>query len=877
METQEDEEKLLRSVALQNAQSILLARQRAEQELVKTQEILRENVERLHATFNQAAVGMAIASLNGHFLEVNDKFSQILGYSREELQKITFIDITHPDDLAQTRENVRRLLTGEMTDFIHEKRYLRKDGVLVWSLTTVTLLKDAAGKPQRFIGVIEDVTQRKQAEERLRHSEEELRALANSISQLAWMAQPDGNIFWYNNRWYDYTGTCLEQMQGWGWQSVLDPEILPRVLERWKASIRTGEPFEMEFPLRGADGVFRWFLTLVNPVRDTEGHVLRWFGTNTDVDQVKQVREALRDETRILELLNKTGTALSSQLDLQTLVQSATDAATQLSGAQMGAFFYNVVNAEGESFKLYTLSGIARVVFEKFGLPRNTPIFNPTFRGESVVRSDDITQDPRYGKMAPHYGMPPGHPPVRSYMAVPVTSRSGEVIGGFFFGHVERGVFTERHERIITGLAAQAAIAIDNARLYETAQNAAEERKHLLESERAARAEAERTNELKDQFLANLSHELRTPLSAIVGWAHVLRLRATDDDDLRQGLEAIERNARVQTQLIEDLLDMNRITSGKVRLDIQPVAPVSFIEAALETVQPAANAKGIRLEKMLDPAAGPISGDPNRLHQVVWNLLTNAIKFTPKGGKVQVVLERVNSHIEINVADTGIGIQPEFLAHVFERFRQADASITRAHGGLGLGLSIVKNLVELHGGAVHVKSPGVDHGTTFTVHLPLTVIHRYDGSGERLHPKTSHALSADFKATDLSGVKVLVVDDEVDTRELIKRVLVDCKADVLVAGSAAEALLLVESARPQVLLSDIGMPEMDGYELLKRIRALGSDRGGKIPAIALTAFARTEDRTRALRAGFIIHVSKPVEPTELIATIASVAGRADQT
>lgn len=329
-------------------------------------------------------------------------------------------------------------------------------------------------------------------------------------------------------------------------------------------------------------------------------------------------------------------------------------------------------------------------------------------------------------------------------------------------------------------------------------------------------------------------------------------------------------------ELIEDLLDMNRITSGKVRLDIQPVAPVSFIEAALETVQPAANAKGIRLEKMLDPAAGPISGDPNRLHQVVWNLLTNAIKFTPNGGKVQVELERVNSHIEINVTDTGIGIQPEFLAHVFERFRQADASTTRAHGGLGLGLSIVKNLFELHGGTVRVNSPGVDRGTTFTVLLPLTVVNRNTGNGERLHPKTSPALSSDFMSTDLSGIKILVVDDDIDTRELIKRVLEDCKAEVLIAGSAAEALPMVENARPQVLLSDIGMPEMDGYELLKRIRALGPDRGGKIPAIALTAFARTEDRTRALRAGFIIHVSKPVEPSELIATIASVAGRADQ-
>jgi PAS domain S-box-containing protein len=961
----------------------------------QSREALRENEERLRAIFSQAAVGMAIASLDGHFLETNAKFSQILGYSPTELQQMTFIDITHPDDLVRTRDNTRRLLAGEISDFVYEKRYLRKDGATVWSLTTVTLLKDSAGQPRRFIGVIEDITQRKQAEleqarltdildkslneiyifdaetlrfqyvnrgallnlgysreamhgmtpldlkpafteasfremvrpllkgekekhifrtihrrfdssdypvevhlqvaahagqrvflavvlditerkkaeEALRRNETELRALADSIPQLAWMAHPDGHIFWYNRRWYEYTGTSFEQMQGWGWQSVHDPEILPRVVERWKASIRTGEPFEMEFPLRGADGEFRWFLTRVHPLRDTAGSVLRWFGTNTDVDQVKQVREALRDETRILELLNNTGTTLSSKLDLQTLVQTVTDAATQLSGAKFGAFFYNVLNAEGESYMLYTLSGAPRAAFEKFGLPRNTPVFNPTFRGEGPLRSDDITRDPRYGKMPPHHGMPPGHLPVCSYLAVPVTSRSGEVIGGLFFGHPEPGVFTERHERIILGVAAQAAIAIDNARLYEAAQTAAEERKQLLESERAARAEAERTNELKDLFLANLSHELRTPLSAILGWSQVLRSRDADDADLRQGLEAIERGARMQTQLIEDLLDMSRITSGKVRLDIQPVEPVAFIEAAMETIRPAADAKGIRLEKLLDPAAGPISGDPGRLQQIVWNLLSNAIKFTPKAGKVQVVLERVNSHIEISVADTGIGIKPGFLPHLFERFRQADASTTRRHGGLGLGLSIVKHLVELHGGTVRAKSPGEGCGTTFTIHLPLTVVHRNVHNGERLHPGTSQLASMDFHPTDLSGIKVLVVDDEADARDLIRRVLTDCNAAVLTAGSAGEALPLVESERPHVLVSDIGMPDVDGYEFLRRVRMLGQVRGGKIPAIALTAFARSEDRTRALRAGFLVHVSKPVEPSELVATIASVTGR----
>jgi CheY-like chemotaxis protein len=304
------------------------------------------------------------------------------------------------------------------------------------------------------------------------------------------------------------------------------------------------------------------------------------------------------------------------------------------------------------------------------------------------------------------------------------------------------------------------------------------------------------------------------------------------------------------------------------------VDPRAFIEAAIQTVRPSAEAKGIRLSTLLDPGAGPVNGDPGRLQQVVWNLLSNAIKFTDRNGRVQVVLERVNSHIEIAVADTGVGIKPEFLPHVFDRFRQEKASRTRTAAGLGLGLSIVKHLVELHGGSLRAISAGEGQGATFTVCLPLTVVQREGQPGHRLHPKGPSPTSPLFRPPDLSGIKVLVVDDQPDARDMIKRVLEDSEADVMTAGSAAEALRAVEEGRPDVLVSDIGMPEVDGYELLRRIRALGPRSGGPLPAIALTAFARSEDRTRALRAGFLAHVAKPVEPSELLATIASVVGRA---
>lgn len=594
-----------------------------------------------------------------------------------------------------------------------------------------------------------------------------------------------------------------------------------------------------------------------------------------DVTEHRRAEDALRDETRVLELLNRTGTTLSSQLDLPALLQAVTDAATELSGARFGAFFYNTTDVNGDAFMLYALSGAAHDAFDGFGQPRATPLFDAIFRGEGPIRCDDVLQDPRYGRMSPHAGGPSGHLPVRSYLAVPVVSRSGEVFGGLFFGHPETAVFTERSERLVVGVAAQAAVAIDNARLFEASQKAAEERKHLLDSERFARTEAERASSTKDDFLATVSHELRTPLSSILGWSHILRARPMGAAELRRGLEVIERNARIQNQLIEDLLDMSRITSGKMRLDIEPVQPVSFIEAAIETVQPAADAKGIKLSKLLDPGAGPITGDPNRLQQVVWNLLANAIKFTGKNGRVEILLERVNSHIEITVADTGIGISPEFLPLVFDRFRQADVSRVRTVKGLGLGLSIVKNLVELHGGVVRVTSPGEGRGATFTVQLPLTVVHGDTDVEERLHPRGLRGTVLEFHRPNLSGIKVLVVDDQPDARELIQRVLEDCDAEVFTASAADEALIRVEGDRPDVLVSDIGMPDVDGYELLRRVRALGPARGGRLPAIALTAFARSEDRTRALRAGFLVHVAKPVEPAELVATVASVVGRTD--
>src|SRR5581483_6415796 len=455
-----------------------------------------------------------------------------------------------------------------------------------------------------------------------------------------------------------------------------------------------------------------------------------------------RIEEALREQAEVIETVNKLGQTLSAELDLQNLIQAITDASTDLTGARFGSFFYNVTDEQRGSYMLYTLSGVPREAFAHFPMPRNTDIFAPTFRGEGTVLIDDVKKDPRYGKSSPYYGMPPGHLPVVSYLAVPVVSRSGEVLGGLFFGHPEVGVFTERDARTVEGLAAQTAIAMDNARLFEAAKRArAEAEKAAAENEQLY-VEAQRLGRLKDEFLATVSHELRTPLMSILGWSTMLRSGQFSGERANKALETIERNARAQAQIIEDLLDVSRIITGKLRIDVRPVDPGSFIDAAVEAVRPAAEAKGVRLQKILDTGVASVSGDPVRLQQVVWNLLSNAIKFTPRDGRVQIRLERVNSHIEIIVSDTGAGIEPEFLPYVFDRFRQADQATTRQYGGMGLGLAIVRHLVELHGGTVKAESQGKGQGSTFRVHLPVAPVYQIDAEGERVHPAAREELSS---------------------------------------------------------------------------------------------------------------------------------------
>jgi PAS domain S-box-containing protein len=872
----DDEEQLLRSVALRNASSILAARQRAEEELIRTKEALRESQERLTAALTAAGTGTFRWNIPTNVVEWDGNLGRLFGLQPEGVAQSldTFIAAVHPDDRPGVIARCERC-ARDGSDFDMEFRVVWPDGSVHWISDKAKAFFDGDGRPLYMTGACADVTSRKEAAEAFRENAQRLRAIFNQAAIGIAVAGLDGRFLDMNRRFSEILGYSEEELRAMTFMAISHPDDLPLTVTAVRQLLAGSIPeYSLEKRYLRRDGTVVWSRSTVTLLRDADGRPERFIGVIEDITPRKLAEASLREETRVLELLNETGMTLASKLDLEALVQSVTDAATQLSGAQFGAFFYNPTDEQDDAFLPFTVSGAPREAFENVGNPRATALLGPICRGEPPICCDDVLTDPCYGTMGANAGMPMGELLVRSYLAAPVRSRSGDVIGGLFFGHSQPGVFTERSERLIVGVASQAGVAIDNARLYEAAQNAAEERKILLESERAARSAAERMSDIKDEFLATLSHELRTPLNAILGWAQVLRTGPRDQTDYLKGLETIERNARMQTQLIEDLLDMSRITSGKLRLDIQTLQPLGLIEAAVETVTPAADAKAIALERVLDPAAGPISGDPGRLQQVIWNLVSNAIKFTPREGKVRIRLERVGAYVEISVADTGVGIRPEFIPHLFERFRQGDASTTRKYGGLGLGLSIVKSLVELHGGTVVVESPGEDQGTTVTVRLPLALVQRPD-SGLRLPPRAPGAGDQGPGAAELSGLKVVVVDDQIDARDLIRRVLEDCAAEVFTAGTAQEALALVEAHRPDVLITDIGMPDADGFELLRRVRALGPERGGKVPAIALTAFARSEDRTRALRAGFRVHVSKPVDPSELVATVASVARRVD--
>ncbi len=804
----------------------------------------------------------------------------------------------------------------------------------------------------------------------LQESEERFRTLADNMAQFAWMADESGWIFWYNQRWFDYTGKTLAEMKGWGWQQVHHPEHVDRVTDKFRKYIEAGEIWEDTFPLRRKDSEYGWFLSRAIPIRNSQGKVMRWFGTNTDITDLRQA-EIERDRSLQLE---KTARAevefqrsrLDSILmqapafiaicngrdfvfDFVNQLYSEISGNRQLIGLSVrqafpeieGQGFYELLdqvyttgekyigeempiwlerNGDGTREKLL-INFIYQPLYDRHNIIEGILIFGYEVTNQVIARqqAEALTEDLKAQQLALQKSEARFSRLVEAnIIGVILVSADGTIreandaflhMVGYSREDLQHGVMNW-HEMTPPEYFAQDQQVLNE--LINFGSSVPFEKEYirkdgsyvpvlvgatplsdgelawvcfvldLSESKkveavlREQAGELSRLNQVKDNFLATISHELRTPLTSMLGWATMLRSKKLDEATQDRALETIERNARAQNQLINDLLDVSSIITGKLRLNVRPLNIVSLIESAIDSIRPAAEAKNIRLQTILDPSAGAVSGDSDRLQQVFWNLLTNAIKFTPKGGRVQIRLARVDSHAEITVSDSGQGISAEFLPHVFERLQQADSKTTRVHGGLGLGLAIVRHLIELHGGTVYADSAGEGLGASFTIHLPIMILRSSSKPSEHIHPNFSDTISVIDKIR-LENLKVLIVDDDLDSREMLAALLSENGAQVRTASSAKDGLNKIRQCNPaqlpDILISDIGMPEVDGYMFIRQVRALMPEQGGKIPAIALTAYARTEDRIKALSSGFQSHVPKPVESEEFVAVVASFMNR----
>jgi PAS domain S-box-containing protein len=797
----------------------------------------------LRAVFSQAAIGIAVADLDACFLAANEKFCHILGYTEEDLLKKDFMGITHPEDAEKTRALVEELLAGSIPNYSIEKRYLRKDGSTVWSNTTVTLLQHEDA-PAQFIGIIEDITERKQAEE----IKSRLAAVIDSSDDAIITKTLESIITTWNPAAERMFGYRAEEVIGRP-VTILIPENQldeePEILNR----LRRGERIHhYETIRRRKDGTLINVSLSVSPMKDGSGRVVGASKIARDITQQKRDEAQLREHSRVMELLDATGKAISSELELKNVLQRVTDIGTQLSGAQFGAFFYNVTDARGESFLLYTLSGAPREAFEKFGLPRNTPVFNTTFTGAGVVRSDDITKDPRYGTMAPHYGMPKGHLPVKSYLAVPVIARSGKVLGGLFFGHSRTGVFTEHAEKLLTGVAAQAAVAMDNANLYEAS-------KRELASRELAEKRLREADQRKDEFLATLAHELRNPLAPIRQAATLAGGASTTEEQKRWANGVIGRQVQHMSLLLDDLLDISRITRGVLELRPRGTSLAEIVDSAVETARPSIESRRHRFQVELDDASARFSADPLRMAQILANLLTNAAKYTNEGGEITLRAGVSVAEITFSVRDTGIGIAAETLPDLFTMFAQLARGRGHSDGGLGIGLALAKGLAELHGGTIEARSPGVGQGSEFIVRIPRRTEQKNEP--DNVLPQGEPVSTRR---------RVLIADDNEDAARSLAMLLEITGHDVSVAHDGEQALDRFDADRPEFVLLDIGMPRLDGYEVARRLRQRPG--GDAVTLIALTGWGQASDKAKATSAGFNLHYTKPVDPQQIIDLLA---------
>jgi PAS domain S-box-containing protein len=692
------------------------------------------------------------------------------------------------------------------------------------------------------IGALLELAQmRRQSEQALREREEQLRLATEAAEIGLWDVDLTTDTLYWPPRVKAMFGISPDVPVSMAdFYAGLHPADRERTSAAFAAALDPGRRalYDVEYRTVGKeDGLIRWVAAKGRGIFDGDGRCVRVIGTALDITVRKRDEERLREESRVQELLGQMSHALvGAQLDVQRVVQIATDSATELSGAAFGAFFYKAQDENGE-FTLYTLAGAPREAFAGFPHPRATRVFGPTFRGEGVVRSADITADPRYGQNPPHRGMPSGHLPVRSYLAVPVKAASGEVLGALLFGHPAAGVFDERAERLVQAIAAQAAVALDNAGLHQASQREIVQRTRMQEA-------LDEANRRKDEFLAMLAHELRNPLSPIGTASELLARTVMHDERAQTAIGMIKRQVAQLTRLVDDLLDVSRITQGRIQLQMRPIDIATVIAQGVETLEPQLREKNHQLS-VLTSSYEPlyVMGDFARLVQCVGNIITNAVKYTEPGGQISIRTGGDRDSVRIEISDDGPGISAELLPRVFDLFVQSERTLDRSQGGLGVGLAVVKRLVQMHDGEVYARSEGLGRGASFEIRLPRIA-----------RPQASAAGPAAPKAQPR---RVLIVDDNADAANSLSMLLSLQGHETQVAYGAQEALACSGAFRPDIGLLDIGLPEMDGYELARRLRAM--PEMSRLRLVALTGYGQAEDQQRALAAGFDAHLIKPVD------------------
>jgi PAS domain S-box-containing protein len=801
----------------------------------KSEAALRASEERSEFVRQSSGVGFWYCDLPFDILNWDERVKEHFHLARDAVVTMDmFYERLHPDDRERTRAAIERAVEQHADYDVVYRTIDPHTGAMKWVRAIGRTFFSPDGRAEQFDGVTLDITKQRTVEEQISQKEDRLKLLVDRSRDYAVViSDRDGKIVEWTGGAESITGYApAEVLNGPSDVLYTDEDRAAGVPDQeMETAAREGRAEDKRWHIRKDGGRFFADGVLV-PLRSDDGQ-LRGFGkVFRDISDRKRAEEALREENRVVETLNALGARMAAELDLNRLLQMVTDEATALTTASFGAFFYNATDERGDAYSLYTLAGAPREAFAQFPHPRATALFEPTFKGTANVRLADVTLDQRFGKNEPYFGLPHGHLPVRSYLAVPVRSRSGEVLGGLFLGNVEVGVFTERHERLAAGIAAQAAVAIDNARLYE----------HLREQDRR-----------KDEFLATLAHELRNPLAPVCNGVQFMRTVTSEPAvGFNRTLDMMQRQLDHLVHMVDDLLDVSRVSSGKIVLRKELVNLKSVVESAIETSRNVIEKARNELRVHLPVESIWFMADPTRLVQVIANLLNNAAKYTPHGGAIELTATREGAEGVIRVTDTGVGIPPEMLRQIFEMFAQVGTSLERSQGGLGIGLTLVKRLIEMHGGTIEATSAGPGKGSTFAVRLPLADV-----------PATepTNAESSTETRSEKKKRQVLVVDDNRDSADSLTLLLRMMGHEIMTAYDGAGALQILEGYHPGIIFLDLGMPGMNGFEVAQRIRQ--KPELSNTLLVALTGWGQEEDRRRTQQTGFNFHLVKPADPAML--------------